>query len=52
MKDEAELIVERQNRAYATIGMVVQSATATTGMTASKEAWDQFTGLIEGLNGD
>lgn len=52
MFDEARLVVDRQNREMATIGVVIQSATATTGMTAGKEAGNHFKRLIEDLNGD
>ena len=50
--DEAQLVVERKNADLISLGVVVQSATATTGMTASQDAADAFRALIETLSGD
>lgn len=50
--DEASLLVERRNGELATLGVIIQSATATTGMGASKKAVEQFRDLINGLSGD
>lgn len=50
VSDEATLVVERHNGELATIGVIIQSATATTGMGASKKAADHFSKLIKGLS--
>lgn len=50
--DEARLVVERRNNELATIGVIIQNATATTGMGANKETKEIFTKLIKGLSGD
>jgi len=50
--DEANLIVERRNGELATIGVIIQSATATTGMGANKKSVDHFKKLIKGLSGE
>lgn len=48
--DEASLVAERQNRQMASLGVIVQSATMTTGMGATKETAAEFVKLINGLN--
>lgn len=50
--DEARLVVERRNGELATLGVIIQSATATTGMTAGKDAGTLFQNLIKRLTGD
>lgn len=50
--DEAALITRRENQLLVSLAVVVQSATGTTGMTAGKEASQNFKSLVEGLNGD
>lgn len=50
--DEAALVVERRNGELASLGVIVQHATATTGMTAGKKAVASFNKLIKGLSGD
>lgn len=52
MNDESRMVIERQNQQHVTLGVVIQSATATTGMTAGKQAQRAFSDLIETLNGD
>lgn len=44
--DEAKFVVDRLNGQLASIGVVVQRATATTGMTAGKETVKEFNKLI------
>jgi hypothetical protein len=48
--DEASLIVERRNGELATMAVIIQSATATTGMGASKKSADHFKKLIKTLS--
>lgn len=50
--DEQHLVVQRTNAAMATLGVVVQAATMTTGMGASKEAAAHFTKLLNMLGGE
>lgn len=50
--DEAKLLVDRRNGELATLGVIIQSATATTGMSASKDAGEHFKKLITSLSGD
>jgi len=50
--DEAKIVVERRNGEMATVGVIIQGATATTGMGASKDTVDHFKKLITGLSGD
>jgi len=50
--DEAGEVVDRKNGEYVTIAMVIQQATSTTGMTASKEAHEGFKKFIKGLTGE
>lgn len=52
MWEEAELVVERQNANLATVGAIIQAATATTGMAAGKESAKHFKDLIDRLNGE
>lgn len=47
--DEAQLVVQRVNAHLATLGVLVQAATATTGMGASRKSGAHFKKLIEGL---
>lgn len=50
--DEANLIVERANGELATLALIIQGATATTGMGASKKTAEHFKKLIRSLSGD
>jgi hypothetical protein len=50
--DEAKLVVERRNGELATLGLLVQAATATTSMGASKKTGEHFQDLIKGLSGE
>jgi len=50
--EEAELVVERQNRMIVNLAVVIQKATGTTGMTASKETVKSFNDFIKTLNGE
>lgn len=50
--DEAEFVVERQNRNLVNLAVIIQQATSTTGMTASKETAKSFQDFIKKLNGD
>lgn len=50
--DEASLVVDHLNRQQATLGVVIQAATATTGMAAGREANALFRKLVESLNGE
>lgn len=47
--DEARLIVERRNGELVSMAVVIQAATATTGMTASEKAVDHFRKLLKEL---
>lgn len=48
--DESSFVVERQNRQLASAGIVIQSATMTTGMGGGKDAAKAFSKLIKTLN--
>ena len=50
--DEAEFVVDRKNGEWATLALVVQQATSTTGMTAGPKAHKAFKEFIKGLTGD
>jgi len=50
--DEAGLVVDRKNGEMATLGVIIQSATMTTGMGASQDAQKHFQTLIKGLAGE
>lgn len=50
--EEAELVVDRKNGELATIAVVIQRATSTTGMTAGKETAAEFNKFIKGLTGE
>ncbi len=50
--EEAELVVERQNRGLLNLAVIIQKATGTTGMTASKETVKEYNDFIKLLNGD
>lgn len=50
--DEARLVVDRRNGELASLGVIVQAATATTGMGATKKSVELFKKLITGLSGD
>lgn len=50
--DEAKLLVDRRNGELATLGVIIQSATATTSMNTTKKAGDHFQKLIKTLSGD
>jgi len=50
--DESKLVVDRVNRSIATMGVVIQSATMTTGMGASRKAGEHFSDLVKSLNGE
>lgn len=50
--EEAELVIERLNRNLVSLAVIIQKATATTGMTASKESVKGFNDLIKSMNGE
>jgi len=50
--EEAELVVERQNRNLVSLAVIIQKATGTTGMTASKESVKDFNDFIKKMNGE
>lgn len=50
--EEAAMVVERHNRELATVGVLIQSATATTGMAAGRKSQAHFSKLIKGLAGE
>ncbi len=50
--DEAGLVTERRNRATATLGVVIQSATMTTGMGSSEKSVRSFKELMQTLSGE
>lgn len=50
--EESELVVDRQNRNLVNLAVIIQKATATTGMTASKESVKGFNDFIKTMNGD
>lgn len=50
--DESNILAELLDRQMATMGVVVQAATLTTGMGASDEASKAFGDLIKRLNGE
>lgn len=50
--DEAKLLVDQINGTLATLGVIIQSATMTTGMGSSREAQQHFKKLIRGLSGE
>ena len=50
--DEAKLVVERRNGELATLAVIIQSATMTTGMGASKKSGDHFQKLVKSLTGE
>jgi hypothetical protein len=45
-------VVERQNRNLVNLAVIIQKATGTTGMTASKESVKEFNDFIKKMNGD
>jgi hypothetical protein len=50
--DEVSLADERENQKFVTLAVIIQKATSTTGMTASKEAYKLFNEFIQELSGD
>lgn len=46
------MVVERRNGELVSLGVLIQSATATTGMTASKDAAKSFEELLKTLRGE
>lgn len=52
LRDEAAIVDAREGRRFAMMGVVVQSATMTTGMAASEDALRHFSKLVDRLNGD
>jgi len=50
--DEAEFVVERKNGEFATMAIVIQQATSTTGMNATPKVFAAFKKFIKGLTGD
>lgn len=52
MADEVRLLTDRENRFLVNLGVIIQGATATTGMAASKEAYRAFEKLLDEFRGD
>lgn len=50
--DETRLLVDRRNGEMATLGVLIQAATMTTGMGANRKSIDHFKKIIKGLSGD
>lgn len=50
--DEASIVADRVRSDLATQMTIIQSATATTGMTAGTKAWDAFKKMLKTLSGD
>lgn len=50
--DEVGIVKERQDHQLVMLAVVVQKATSTTGMTASKESVEAFNRFIKDLNGE
>jgi uncharacterized protein YggE len=45
-------VVERLNRNIVSLAVIIQKATATTGMTASKESVKSFNDFLKKMNGE
>lgn len=52
IRDETFLVAAVENRRIATLGVMIQAASATTSMGATRESGDHFKQLIDRLNGD
>lgn len=50
--DEQKFVVDRINGTLATLGVVIQSANATTAMGAKRQTFNHFNKLIKGLTGE
>lgn len=50
--DEAAILVERRNGELISVAVIIQAATATTGMAAGKEAAAHFKQIVDTLQGD
>jgi len=50
--EEGELVTERQNQHYVNLALIVQMATATTSMGATKEIHKEFGKFIQRLAGE